>query len=234
MAKRANQQGACWQPGCCLAVALVIISVVCWQWLSTSKRQDDILREQERRGALVFMRVCSGCHALDLVRWRQMADDLHLSPVQRSELMSGQTVDLNAPWSSAMSAESAQQWYGVAPPDLSLAAQIYSTGWISGYLNAFYPDPARPSGWNNRLMPETAMPDVLWDFPLQSAMQDTKHPSARLTRERAIAQITTFLAYTADPMAHRRRMLGPWVIGFFCLFTIVVWLLQREYWRDIL
>lgn len=234
MDKRVNQQGICWlKQACCLAVLLVTFSVVCWSLLRSSNRQEEALREQERRGALVYMRVCSGCHSLNLVRWGQMAADLHLSPAQRSELMSGQSVDLNAPWSSAMSAESAQQWFGVVPPDLSLAAQVYTTGWISAYLNAFYPDPAQPSGWNNRLRGATAMPNVLWDFPLESSVIETKHPSVRLTRDRAIAQITTFLAYAADPMAHRRRMLAPWVIGFFCLFTVIVWLLQREYWRDI-
>ena len=32
------------------------------------------------------------------------------------------------------------------------------------YLRSFYKDPTRPTGWNNMLLPNVAMPHVLWEL----------------------------------------------------------------------
>lgn len=49
----------------------------------------------------------------------------------------------------------------------------------------------------------------------------------------AVADLTAFLAYTADPSARTRVRTGVWVLLFLGVFTIFAWMLNREYWKDI-
>jgi ubiquinol-cytochrome c reductase cytochrome b subunit len=45
--------------------------------------------------------------------------------------------------------------------------------------------------------------------------------------------ITNFLGYMAEPFAEQRRQLGVSVLLFLAFFFVLVWLLDREYWRKI-
>jgi ubiquinol-cytochrome c reductase cytochrome c1 subunit len=49
----------------------------------------------------------------------------------------------------------------------------------------------------------------------------------------AITDLVAFLAYTSEPAKLQRLALGPWVLGFLVLFTIIAYLLKKEYWRDV-
>ena len=51
--------------------------------------------------------------------------------------------------------------------------------------------------------------------------------------EQAAYDITNFLAYMAEPMAEQRRQLGTSVLLFLGVLFVLVWLLNREYWRDL-
>jgi|MEHZ01.4.fsa_nt_MEHZ011272893.1_6 ubiquinol-cytochrome c reductase cytochrome b subunit len=45
--------------------------------------------------------------------------------------------------------------------------------------------------------------------------------------------LTNYLAYMAEPMAQQRRELGTNVLLFLALLFVLVWLLNREYWKEI-
>ena len=45
--------------------------------------------------------------------------------------------------------------------------------------------------------------------------------------------ITNYLAYMAEPMAQQRRELGTNVLLFLGVLFVLVWLLNREFWRDL-
>lgn len=49
----------------------------------------------------------------------------------------------------------------------------------------------------------------------------------------AVADLTAFLAYMADPTARARVRLGVWVLLFLGVFTVFAWMLNREYWKDV-
>jgi ubiquinol-cytochrome c reductase cytochrome c1 subunit len=49
----------------------------------------------------------------------------------------------------AMSEKEAKEWFGKAPPDLSVEARSRGSDWIYTYLKTFYRDDTRPTGWNN-------------------------------------------------------------------------------------
>jgi cytochrome c1 len=49
----------------------------------------------------------------------------------------------------------------------------------------------------------------------------------------AIGDLVTFLAYASEPARITRERNGIFVILFFIVFTAVMWLLNREYTKDI-
>ncbi len=49
----------------------------------------------------------------------------------------------------------------------------------------------------------------------------------------AVRDLVNFLEYSGDPVKLERHALGWWVMGFLVIFTIVVVLLKKEYWRDV-
>src|SRR4029078_9088789 len=62
----------------------------------------------------------------------------------------------------SMPAADATEWFGKAPPDLSLVARSRGTGWVFIFWTTYYADPAnQKTGVNNLQLPNTAMPQVL-------------------------------------------------------------------------
>jgi ubiquinol-cytochrome c reductase cytochrome b subunit len=49
----------------------------------------------------------------------------------------------------------------------------------------------------------------------------------------AVADLTNFLAYVAEPMALQRKRLGGYVLMFIVVFGVFAFLLNREYWKDV-
>ncbi|TXH65817.1 MAG: cytochrome c1 [Lysobacteraceae bacterium] len=45
--------------------------------------------------------------------------------------------------------------------------------------------------------------------------------------------IAAFLEYVGEPVALKRQQVGVWVVLFLAFFTLMAWLLKREYWRDV-
>ena len=57
--------------------------------------------------------------------------------------------------------EDSANWFGVAPPDLTLVSRYKGDDWIYTYLRAYYEDSSKQYGVNNLVYPGTAMPNVL-------------------------------------------------------------------------
>jgi cytochrome c1 len=51
--------------------------------------------------------------------------------------------------------------------------------------------------------------------------------------EQVVYDLTNFMAYIAEPMKEERKRLGVYVLLFLCVMFIFVYLLNREYWKDI-
>jgi len=45
--------------------------------------------------------------------------------------------------------------------------------------------------------------------------------------------LATFLAYISEPMKLERQRMGVWVILFLVVFTIVAYLMKKEWWKDV-
>ena len=51
--------------------------------------------------------------------------------------------------------------------------------------------------------------------------------------DQSARDITAFLMYAGEPAALKRQGMGVWVILFLAAFTLLAYLLKKEYWRDV-
>ncbi len=199
-----------------------------------------------QRGARLFFNYCVGCHSLKYVRYQRLAEDLGLSEQEVMDNLNFTGAKFGETVVSHMPEDLAKQWFGKAPPDLSLEVRAKSADWVFGYLNAFYLDPSRPVGWNNAVFPNASMPFPLWE--LQGLQTAVKKPGAdaveklelskpgKLSPEQfqqATRDLTNFLEYVAEPAALQRQHYGVWVLLFLAVFTFLAFLLNKEYWKDV-
>lgn len=184
-----------------------------------------------QRGAKLFMNYCVGCHSLKYIRYNNMAIGIGVvdsqgklieQAVKDNLIFSG--AKITDPILTAMSKQDAANWFGMAPPDLSLVARSRGVDWLYSYLLAFYPDDKKPWGVNNHVFPDVAMPHVLNN--LQQSLTPEEY-------KLAVADIVNFLFYVGEPNQQIRKRIGIWVLLFLSILFIFAVLLKREYWKDV-
>nr|WP_243041975.1 cytochrome c1 [Dyella sedimenti] len=201
-----------------------------------------------QRGAKLFFNYCVGCHSLKYVRYSRMAEDLGLTEDEVMKNLNFTGAKFGDPVVSHMPEDAAQQFFGKAPPDLSLEVRAKEEGpdWVFAYLNSFYVDPTRPVGWNNTVFPNASMPFPLWELQgVQTAVKkeggdeveklELSQPG-KLTPaqyQQAARDLTNFLTYASEPAALQRQRYGIWVLLFLAGFTFLAYLLKKEYWKDV-
>lgn len=205
-----------------------------------------------QRGAKYYINYCSGCHSLKYHRYQRIAKDLGLSESQVEGNLMFATDDVRETMTIAMSADDGEQWLGTAPPDLSLVARSRGSDWIFTYLQSFYRDDSTSSGWNNKLLENTSMPHVLWRLqgiqePVYKTVEEHGEAKKRLDHlelvepgelspveyEQVSRDIAAFLEYVGEPAKLYRMDIGIWVVLFLAAFAFILFLLKREYWRDV-
>lgn len=204
-----------------------------------------------QRGARYFVNYCLGCHSAQYVRYNRLAEDLQLSEdqvVQNLMFTGEQPFDT---MTNSMRPEDAVRWFGIAPPDLSLIARSRGTDYIYSYLRSFYQQPSSPTGTDNTVLPNTAMPHVLWELQginravfEADAADDGEEVFSRFEQvsagqlttqqyDQVVRDIVNFLDYIGDPTQLAREALGVRVIAFLLVFLVIAWLLKREIWKDV-
>jgi len=181
-------------------------------------------RASLQNGAKLFMNYCSGCHAISFMRYNRIGSDLGLSDelVKQNFMFAG-----NKPGETmvtAMPEDAASKWFGGVPPDLSLVARSKGTDWIYTYLRSFYEDESRIFGVNNKVLANASMPDALWS--LKDTQSETEF-------DNSVRDITNFLDYVGEPAKLIRLQLGKWVLLFLGVLFILVYMLKKEYWKDV-
>lgn len=187
-----------------------------------------------KRGATFFANNCLSCHTLIYLRYDKIAKEAGITYEKMPTKI--------------------ENWpYGVKPPDLSLEADIRGVDWIYTYLHSFYVDPTRPTGVNNLLVPNTAMANMVgayqgeqkllsgmpkstllhqwqWYDVLELTHQGSMAPAQF---DSTIADLVNFLAYAAEPFYIKQHRIGLWVLGFLIVLFVFMFLLKREYWKDV-
>lgn len=205
-----------------------------------------------QRGAQLFMNYCLGCHSMQYQRYKRTFEDLEipLDLGQENLQFTGDKVgDLIT---NNMPNETAGKWFGNPPPDLTLVARVRGADWLYTYFRSFYVDESRPFGVNNAVFPNVGMPHVLQelqgvprktmeermiDGEMQEVYVGIKSDGSGIMSpdeyDQAMLDLTNFLVYTGEPMMLEQRALGWKVFGFLLVFTILAWLLKREFFRDV-
>ncbi len=205
-----------------------------------------------QRGAKYYVNYCQGCHSLDFMRYNRMARDLGLSDKLAQDNLNFLTDKIGDPMGTALRRADAEAWFGIPVPDLSVIARSRTLDYLYTYLRGFYLDDSRPFGVNNLVLEAVSMPHVLGELQgwQRAVFKETEHdgvkarefvrfeidqPGALSTEEfdRLTRDLVTFLAYVGEPGKLDRQRLGVKVILFLILFTIVAYLLKKEYWKDV-
>jgi len=211
-----------------------------------------------QRGARNFMAYCSGCHSLKFERYSRLCEDLKISGEQCDALLVRPGDKRTDYIKASMPEKDAAEWFGKAPPDLSLAARSRGPKWIFNFLTTFHSDPAsRQTGVNNLQLPGTAMPHVLASLQgvqnvvWQNVEQKGEDGAVLTTREFKsfepgvsgslnaqeydgfVRDTVNFLDYVGDPTQLERQGLGIWVVLFLLMFTGIAYMLKKEYWKDV-
>ena len=216
-----------------------------------------------QRGAKYYVNYCQGCHALSLMRYQRLAEDTRMVDkdgfvlediVKTNLLFNGDKVSDQI--LTSMKESDGKNWFGKAPPDLSLVARRRGADWLYTYLKSFYLDNGTTWGVNNAIFPNVGMPHVLAELQgeqkaiykeVVNVVEGKEHKSEVLSHlelekegalseaeyNKVVADIVNFLVYVAEPMQLKRQQIGIWVILFLFVFTGLAYLLKREYWRDI-
>lgn len=201
------------------------------------------------RGAKHYVTYCLGCHSAKHIRYKRIALDLGIDEAEVLKEITPYGANIYDQMHSAMNKHDSTKWFGTNPPDLSLIARSRGADWLYSYLKGFYTDPKKPPlGVNNAVFKDVGMPNVLWQLQgEQEAVikqvdgQDVitklvlKEPGKLSPKEfdRMVNDLVNFLVYIGEPVQMERRSMGKYVLFFILMFTVIAYLLKREYWKDI-
>ena len=215
-----------------------------------------------QRGAQVYVNYCLGCHSAAHMRYNRL-QDLGLTEQQIRDNLIFTGAKVGELMKIAMDPRDSKEWFGTPPPDLTVIARSRSSSagsgadWLYSYLRGFYRDPSRPTGWNNTVFPNVAMPHVLYllqgeqvlttevqSIPRGSKGEVEKHEVQKLLREkpgamkpaeydRMVGDLVNFLVYIGEPSRQSRVEIGIYVLIFLGVLFVLAYLLKKEYWKDV-
>lgn len=191
-------------------------------------------------GARTFVNYCLGCHGAQYMRYNRLTE-LGLTEDQIRDNLLFTAEKVGETMKISMEPKAAKQWFGVAPPDLSVVARSRGADWLYTYLRAFYRDPKTQTGWNNALFENVAMPHALWalqgqrgyDREKQQFTEISKGSLSQVEYDMVVRDLVNFLAYVGEPAAAKRKATGIVVLFVLGVLFIFAYLLKKEFWKDV-
>jgi len=204
-----------------------------------------------QRGFQVYSEVCSNCHSMTLLHYRDLVG-IGLTPAQIKSVAASVTVpqgtddqgnpkegpatpgdQFRSPFPNDKAARAANN--GALPPDLSLIinAREYHADYVYGILTGFAEPPAgfkMQDGMNyNKMFPghQIAMPQPLHDD------QVTYADGTKATIDQESHDVVTFLAWAANPEMVERKQIGVRVILFLVFMGCITYAVKRKVWSDV-
>lgn len=204
-----------------------------------------------QRGFQVYREVCAGCHGIRLISYRDLAalgysnDDIK-SIASEYEVVDGPNDEgemftrfakpsdkFIGPYLNKNEARVANN--GSYPPDLSLIVKARAGGadylynLLNGYKEVPQSFPLNDGMYYNTIYPgkQIAMPQPIYDDMVE---YDDNTPT---TQDQIIRDVTSFLAWTAEPELDERKSIGIKVLLFLFLLTLMLYAVKRKIWKDI-
>lgn len=216
-------------------------------------------RQQIQRGLQVYSEVCSACHSLKYVAFRDMAklgySEAEVKAFAASKQVPG--IDPNtgeattrpgrppdyfpSPYPNDVAAAAANN--NAIPPDLSLitkareggAPYVYSL--LTGYqepsaeLLERFPDAAPGTGLHHN--PYFANLNLAMAPPLILDGQVTYADGTEATIDQMAQDVSAFLVWTAEPTLEKRKQTG-WIVVLFLIFaTVLAWMAKKQVWASV-
>lgn len=204
-----------------------------------------------QRGFQIYREVCSGCHSLNLIAFRNLADlgyneaeikaiaaeyDVEDGPNDDGDMFMRPGIPADrfpAPYANDNAARASNN--GALPLDLSLITKarahgsdyIYSL--LAGYKDAPV-DVTVPDGmyYNNAYGGNLiAMPQPLYGDDVTFA------DGADTSIEAASADLAHFLTWAAEPKMEVRKRIGVAAVFFLGIFVVVSYMAKRRVWADL-
>ena len=212
-----------------------------------------------QNGAQLFVRHCLACHGTSGVSQEQMKS-LGVADMLQGASMGAQGSDGRL--SASATPEALKAAFGMVPPDLAMIIRSRDSAggrgadWVYTFLRSYTPDAKSRTGWNNSLIPNTAMPNVLQGLDsnsLPDALKAPKNGLLGLSREDGFDKRVSDLVAYAVWMSGREGKIGQkipssagrhpgsaasWQVGlgtgfFLALLLAVVYALKRQYWKNV-
>ncbi|MDQ6629463.1 MAG: cytochrome c1 [Pseudomonadota bacterium] len=214
-----------------------------------------------QNGSRIFVNYCLNCHSASYMRYNRLHDiGLSDDDIKKNLLFAtdkvGDTMNVTA------DANQQKDWFGATPPDLSVIARSRAEvgkGGGADYLytlwRTFYRDDTRPTGWNNLVYPNIAMPHVLWQlqgerravFSEAKSEHEGGKPELRFTGfeqitpgtmssreyDETIGDLVAYLQWMGEPSQGKRVRIGVGVLIFLGLLILVTWRLNAAYWKSV-
>jgi|APTNR8051073442_1049403.scaffolds.fasta_scaffold12251_1 cytochrome c1 len=209
-------------------------------------------RASAHRGFTVYKQICSSCHAMELVAYRNLAD-LGFSAEQITAIAEAGEVEdgpndegdmfmrpamaadrFVSPFPNEQASRAANN--GAYPPDLSLItkARLGGANYIYAVLTGYKEEPPHgvelmPGMYYNEYF---AGHQIAMAPPLADGAVDFEDGTEATVSQMA-HDVTTFLAWTAEPRMEERKRLGVKVLLFLIVFTGLLYALKRKIWQDV-
>lgn len=243
-----------------LASLVPVVAMAASSGVHLDKHQTDLHDTASlQRGAQTYMNYCMGCHSLEHGRYNRVAKDLGIPEDLMMENLVFADKKFGDLMTTAMRHDDSKKWFGATPPDLTLVSRVRRPDWVYTYLRSFYEDPSRPYGVNNTVFKDVGMPHVLaglqgrqvlgtaavktgYDTLTGQEITETKDDVLYLAESGALSaeqydqvvyDLVNFLTYMGEPIALEREALGWKVLLFLLIFLVPVYLLNKEYWKDV-
>lgn len=214
-----------------------------------------------QNGAKLFVNYCLNCHAAAFMRYNRLRD-LGLSEAQIKSNLLFASEKVGDTMKVALDAKQAKEFFGAAPPDLTViarsradAAKGSGADYLYTYLRSYYRDESKATGWNNLLFPSVAMPHVLWELQGARAAKFVEEADphehgktvhvfkgyeqltpGKLSEQEynsAVGDLVAYLQWMGEPAQGQRFRLGVLVLLFLGVFTVLAWRLNAAYWKDV-
>ncbi len=180
-------------------------------------------------GAKTFVNYCLNCHSAAFMRFNRL-QDIGLTAEQIKDNLLVTNSKIGETMKASIDPQQAKAWFGVNPPDLTVIARSRAgaggTGadYLYSYLRGFYRDETKPTGWNNHVFPNVAMPHALWE--LQATLPPAKY-------DETVADLVNYMQWMAEPAQTSRQRIGFWVLLYLAGLTFLTWRLNAAYWKDV-
>ena len=204
-----------------------------------------------QRGFQVYREVCAACHGIRHISYRDLkgigytndeikviAADYEIvdGPNDEGEMFDREALPSDkfvGPYENDKIARLANN--GAYPPDLSLIVKARANGadYLYSLLNGYkdYPEnfEASEGMYYNEFYPgyQIAMPSPLIDDIVEYS------DGTEATQEQIAKDVTSFLAWTAEPELEERKSLGVKTLFFLILLTIMLLGVKRKIWKDV-